>query len=42
MRLVPKVSQHAEVGLVDRREVEESWSDVSADLMEFLQSKSRN
>ena len=37
-----KVSQHAEVGLMDRREVEEPWSDVSADLMEFPQSKSRN
>ena len=37
-----KVSQQAEVGLIDRREVEEPWSDVSADLMEFPQSKSRN
>ena len=37
-----KVSQHAEVGLMDRREIEEPWSDVSAVLMEFPQSKSRN
>ena len=37
-----KRSQHAEVGLMDRCEVEEPWSDISADLMEFPQSKSRN
>ena len=37
-----KVSQHAEVGLMERREIEEPWSDVSADWMEFPQSKSRN
>ena len=27
---------------MERREIEEPWSDVSADLMEFAQSKSRN
>ena len=27
---------------MERREVEEPWSDVSADLMEFPQSKTRN
>ena len=37
-----EVSQQTEVGLMERREVEEAWSDFSADFMEFPQSKSRN
>ena len=37
-----KISQHAEAGLMERRIVEEPWAEVSEDLMEFPQSKSRN
>ena len=37
-----KVSQQVEAGLMERRIVEESWAGVSADLMEFPQSKSMN
>ena len=37
-----KVSQPAEVGLMVRRQIEEPWSDVLADVMEFPQSKLRN
>ena len=44
VRLVPKVQgvPTREGRLMDRCEVQEPWSDVSADLMEFSQSKSRN